>query len=212
MRSVSGAPAHSSRRLRSTILPPSKYTRGTRLLTAQARPHRALRGGDPPSHFGRPGRARPPQGFAASAAKRLYAASAAARCPALTAAAGCAPRLSHPPGTPAAPACSPRRSGPTAPCAAGSPPSHLGRPGRARPPQGFAASAVKRLYAASAAARCPALTAAAGCAPRLSHPPGTPAAPACSPRRSARRGWWPEGLPARPPSACPRRSPPRLPP
>ena len=45
---VSALPcAHSSRRLRSTILPPSIYTRGTRLLTAQVRPHRALRGGDP---------------------------------------------------------------------------------------------------------------------------------------------------------------------
>ena len=57
----------------------------------------------------------------------------------LTAAAGSAPRSCRPPDIPAALACSPRRSGPTAHGAAGTPRFYFGRPGRARPPQGFAA-------------------------------------------------------------------------
>ena len=73
------------------------------------------------------------------AAKRLDAAPAATRCSALTTGAGSAPRSCRPPDIPAALVCSPRRSGPTAHGAAGTPRFYFGRPGRARPPQGFAA-------------------------------------------------------------------------
>ena len=200
--------AHSSRRLRSTILPPSIYTRGTRLLTAQVRPHRARRG--PRSHFGRPGRARPPQGFAAcgkTLGRRIC---------------GGSPPCAH----------SSRRLRPTV-----LPPSIYTRgtrlltaqvrPHRARrggDPDlilvGQAEPALpkvlphaaKRLDAASAAARHPALTAAAGSAPRFCRPRYTPAAPACSPRRSARREWCSEWPPGHPPAGGSRRSPPRPPP
>ena len=143
------------------------------------------------------------------AAKRLDAAPAAARCPALTAAAGSAPRFCRPRYTPAAPACSPRRSDPTA--RGGDPDLIL--VGQAEPalPK-VLPHAAKRLDAAPAAARCPALTAAAGSAPRFCRPRYTPAAPACSPRRSARRGWCSEWPPGHPPAGGSRRSPPRPPP
>ena len=88
------------------------------------------------------------------------------------------------------------------------PRSHFGRPGRARPPQGFAARG-KTLGRRAAAAHFPALTAAAGSAPRFYRLRYTPAAPACSPRRSAHRGWCSEWPPGHPPAGGGRRSPPR---
>ena len=88
------------------------------------------------------------------------------------------------------------------------PRSHFGRPGKARSPQGFAARG-KTLGRRAAAARFPALTAAAGSAPRFYRLRYTPAAPACSPRRSAHRGWCSEWPPGHPPAGGGRRSPPR---
>ena len=201
--------AHSSRRLRPTILPPSIYTRGTRLLTAQVRPHRARCGGDPDLIL---------VGQAEPALPKVLPHAAKPWAPHLR---RLAVLRSQQPQAPlhgfAALDIHPRhplahRAGQTPPRAARrGPRSHFGRPGRARPPQGFAACG-KTLGAAPAAARCPALTAAAGSAPRFCRPRYTPAAPACSPRRSARRGWCSEWPPGHPPAGGSRRSPPRPPP
>ena len=114
------------------------------------------------------------------------------RRPALTAAAGSALRFCRPRYIPAAPACSPRRSDPTA--RGGDPDLIL--VGQAEPalPK-VLPHAAKRLGAAPAAARCPALTAAVGSAPRFCRPRYTPAAPACSPRRSGRTARGAAGTP-----------------
>ena len=204
---VSALPcAHSSRRLRSTILPPSIYTRGTRLLTAQVRPHRALRGGDPDLIL--VGQAEPalPK-VLPHAAKRLDA--ALRRLASLRSQQPQAPlhdfaAFDIHPRHPLA-----HRAGQAPPrVARRGPRSHFGRPGRARPPQGFAARG-KTLGRRAAAARFPALTAAAGSAPRFCRLRYTPAAPACSPRRSAHRGWCSEWPPGHPPAGGGRTSPPR---